>query len=63
MTIDPHQRAQLLDDAEYLELFADEVGEDGQLRRYTRSQYMALLWVTITDLVQLATMDAREARQ
>lgn len=51
------------DDEKFVELYADEVGNDGQLRHYSRTQYMALLWVTITDLVALATMDAREATQ
>lgn len=51
------------DDAEFGELFADEVGEDGQQRLFTRTHYMALLRVTLADLVELATMDAREATQ
>ena len=51
------------DDAEFRELFADEVGEDGQQRLYSRTDYMLAVWVAMSDLVELATMDAREATQ
>ena len=44
------------DDAEFGELFADEVGEDGQQRLFTRTDYMVAVWIALADLVELATM-------
>lgn len=44
------------DDAEFRELFADEVGDDGQIRLFTRTDYMLAAWIALADLVELATM-------
>ena len=44
------------DDAEFTALFADEVGEDGQQRLFTRTDYMVAVWIALADLVELATM-------
>lgn len=44
------------DDEEFGELFADEVGDDGQLHQFTRTDYMLAVWIALVDLVALATM-------
>ncbi|MCK7581572.1 MAG: hypothetical protein MZV65_42045 [Chromatiales bacterium] len=49
------------DDAEFGELFADEVGEDGQQQLFTRTDYMVAVWIALADLadlVELATLPA-----
>lgn len=50
------------DDAEFGELFADEVGEDGQQQWFDRLDYMTQIWNTISDLVDLATMPMDSTR-
>lgn len=50
------------DDAKFGELFADEVGEDGQLQWFNRLDYMTQIWNTISDLVDLATMPMDSTR-